>query len=110
MNHPIDPATILQKVKVGQVSNSEAIKILESILSESESEVKRIEAIQSIGLLSLNSNYVYKLLERSMISDESPLVRVESAKILINSFSDRDLTPILWALKMKIRFFFINIY
>jgi hypothetical protein len=99
MNHLIDPATILQKVKAGQLSNSEAIKILESILSESESESKRIEALQSIGLLSLNSNYVYKLLERSMISDESPLVRVESAKILMNTFSDRDFTPILWALE-----------
>ena len=99
MNHPIDPATILQKVKGGQVSKSEAIKILETILGESESEIKRIEAIQSIGTLSLNTNYVYKLLEKSMISDESPLVRVESAKILLDFFSDRDLSPISWAIE-----------
>ncbi len=99
MKHLIEPATILQKVKVGQLSKNEAIKILESILGESESEIKRQEAIQSIGALSLNTNYVYKLLEKSMISDESPLVRVESAKNLLNSFSDRDLSPILWAIE-----------
>ena len=99
MNHQNDPAVILQKVKVGQISKREAIKILESILSESESETKRIEAIELIGALSLNTNHVYNLLEKSMISDESPLVRVESAKVLLDYFSDRDFSPILWAIE-----------
>ena len=99
MNLPIDPATILQKVKVGQLSKSEALKILESILTESESDIKRTKAIQSIGALSFYTNTVYKLLEKSMISDESSLVRVESAKIILDSFSDRDFSPILWAIE-----------
>jgi len=99
MNQTIDPFAIIKKVKVGQISKSEALKIFESILNESENEMKRKEAIISIGSLALTTNSVYRLLEKSMVSDESPLVRVEAAKVLLSSFSDLNLTPIIWAIE-----------
>lgn len=99
MNQTIDTAVIIQKVKDGQISKNEALKIFESILNESENEMERKEAITSIGSLALNTNSVYKLLEKSMISDEYPLVRVEAAKVLLSSFNDLNLTPIMWAIE-----------
>jgi Leucine-rich repeat (LRR) protein len=99
MNPTIDPSTIIQKVKAGQISKSEAIKIFDSILNESESEIERKEAITSIGSMAFNTNSIYKLLEKSMISDESPIVRVEAAKVLLNSYDNLNLTPIIWAIE-----------
>ena len=108
MKEPIDPSKICKMVEDGQLTKNDALKILETIISESENDDKRIEAIQAIGSLSLIKGYVYKILEKCMISDESPLARVESTKVILKLFGAQDFTPILWAIQNENSVFFFK--
>lgn len=108
MKESIDPDKIHQMVNDDQITKDEALRILESIISESESDNKRIKAIRAIGTLSLLTNHSYKLLEKSMISDESPLMRIESLKIILKYYGASSLTPILWAIENEKSVFFFK--
>ncbi|MBY9002397.1 MAG: hypothetical protein KGD73_00345 [Candidatus Lokiarchaeota archaeon] len=99
MKKLITPEKILIDFNNGLITKEESINLLESILSESEDNKERLSAIETVGYLNLNTSKSYELLEKSLISDESPLVRVSAAQILMQNFSNLEKNPLLWAIE-----------
>jgi len=99
MRKVITPNKICIDFNNGLITKEEAINLLESIISESEDTDERISAIEALGHLNLITSKSYELLEKSLISDESPLVRVSAAQILMQKFSNLGINPLLWAIE-----------
>ena len=99
MRKIITPDKILIDLNNGLITKEECINLLESIISESEDTDDRIKAIESIGHLNLITSKSYELLEKSLISDESPLVRVSAAQILMQKYSKVETSPLFWAIE-----------
>jgi len=99
MKKVITPDKICIDFNNGFITKEESINLLESIISESEDTDERIKAIEIIGHLNLITSKSYELLEKSLISDESPLVRVSAAQILMQKFSIVEAGPLFWAIE-----------
>ncbi len=99
MRKKITPDKICIDFNNGLITKEESINLLESIISESENTEERIKAIESIGHLNLITSRSYELLEKSLISDESPLVRVSAAQIMMQKFSKVETGPLFWAIE-----------
>ena len=99
MRKVITPDKICIDFNNGLMTKEESINLLESIISESEDTNERISAIEAVGHLNLITSKSYELLEKSLISDESPLVRVSAAQILMQKFSKVERNPLLWAIE-----------
>ncbi|MHA1671220.1 MAG: hypothetical protein ACTSV5_11695 [Promethearchaeota archaeon] len=101
MKKPITPEKICLDFNNGLFTKEESLNLLESIISESENNDIRIRAIEAIGQLNIITSKSYELLEKSLISDESPLVRVSAAQILMQKFSIKEKNPLLWAIETE---------
>ena len=99
MRKAITPDKICIDFNNGLITKEESINLLESIISESEDTDERISAIEAVGHLNLINSKSYELLEKCLISDESPLVRVSAAQILMQNFSNLEKNPLLWAIE-----------
>ncbi|MFX1354202.1 MAG: leucine-rich repeat domain-containing protein, partial [Promethearchaeota archaeon] len=78
---------------------SETLKIIESLLNESDDEELRANAIYLIEKLSIFNEKASKLIEKSIITDESPLVRVNAAKIALKNNLDQTETALNWSIE-----------
>ncbi len=99
MKRGITPEKICIDFNNGLITKEETVNLLESIISESIDNDNRVSAIEAIGYLNLKTSKSFELLEKSLISDESPLVRVSAAQILMQKFSNLEIIPILWAIE-----------
>ncbi|MHA1623730.1 MAG: hypothetical protein ACTSXN_01490 [Promethearchaeota archaeon] len=99
MKKAITPEKICIDFNNGLITKEESINLLESFISQSNDNDKRISAIELLGHLNLITNKSYELLEKSLISDESPLVRVTAAQILMQKFPKLEKDPLLWAIE-----------
>ncbi|MFX1357417.1 MAG: hypothetical protein ACFFA8_09015 [Promethearchaeota archaeon] len=91
-----------------KINKEVALKTLEVIINESENEEIRAEAIELIGEIALKTEIIFKLLEKSLVSDESPLVRFSAAKVIIKNFIKHEHSPLLWAIENENSIFFFK--
>jgi hypothetical protein len=106
-NHLI-PDKIHQDLIDKKISKKDALKLYESILTKSDIEEFRYKVIEDLSNIAFKREEVYKILESSLISDESVLIRCAVAKTLIEKFSDFDLSPLLWAIENENSIFFFK--
>lgn len=99
---------LYNNVKDNKISKIEASKILESLINDSDNEYVRTKAIDIIRDLSLRNERVFKLLEKSIISDESPLVRYAAASTLILNFHETAKEPLIWAIQNEKSIYFFK--
>ena len=108
MKKEITPEKICIDFNNGLITKVETINLLEIIISESDDNDKRIGAIEAIGHLNLITTKSYELLEKSLITDESPLVRVSAAQILMQKFSNLKRNPLLWTIENEVSVLFFK--
>ncbi|MBY9018477.1 MAG: hypothetical protein KGD66_06560 [Candidatus Lokiarchaeota archaeon] len=108
MKKAITPEKICIDFNNGLITKEESINLLESFISQSDDNSKRISAIEALGHLNLITSKSYELLEKSLISDESPLVRVSAAQILMQKFSNIEKNPLIWAIENEISVLFFK--
>jgi len=99
MKKNITPKKIILDFDNGFITKEESINLLESIISESDNNDQRIDAIEAIGHLNLITGKSYELLEKCLVTDESPFVRISAAQILIKNFSNLETNPLNWAIE-----------
>ena len=82
-----------------KINKSETLKIIESLLNESDNEEIRANAIYLIEKLSIFNKKASEIIEKSIITDESPLVRVNAAKIALKNNLDQTETALNWLIE-----------
>jgi len=108
MKEYLNPDKIQQDIANNKISIKDALKLYESILTKSDNEDLRHNVIMSLGNFSVEREEIFKILEISLISDESERIRYASAIILTEKFSDYDISPLLWALESERSIFFFK--
>ena len=110
MSDQLTPEKIYSKVINKKLEKNDALKLFETIINKSDSEDIRYVALEYVGKLSFEDKRIFNIIESCLISDESPLVRFEAAKILLQTFPKRENKPLLWAIQNeKSIYFFKNL-
>ncbi|MFX0060252.1 MAG: hypothetical protein ACFE85_06670 [Candidatus Hodarchaeota archaeon] len=99
---------IREDLSANKVDKQAASKLLESLINESDNDEIRASGIDLIGDLSIKSERIFELLEKGLISDESPLVRYSAARVIISNFPDQENSPILWAIENENSIYFFK--
>jgi len=108
MSNQLTPEKIYSKVLSKEIEKKDAVKLFESLIHNSDNEEIRCIALEFIGKIALDDKKTFDVIENCLISDESPLVRFEAAKTLIQSFPKREYEPLLWAIQNEISIFFFK--
>lgn len=96
MDKDFNPDRVYEDFVKKKVNKVEALKILESFINESDKEEIRVHAINLIEKLSILNENVAKIIEKSIITDESPLVRFSAAKFALKNNLDQTKNALNW--------------
>ncbi|MFX1393947.1 MAG: hypothetical protein ACFFAH_10270 [Promethearchaeota archaeon] len=99
MKEPFTPEKIYNDIKSGKSTKSEVIEVLISLIEGSNEPKAREKSIEVCERLSLKSKKIFKILENSLISDESALVRSAAAKAIFNNFPEADFSSLKWVIQ-----------
>ncbi len=99
MYNRLNPEMIHEKFLKNEISKKESLKLLESLINESDNEEIRANAIEVLEQFSIIGIGITKLIEKSLISDESPLVRTAAAKFIINTNLEEAQNALEWRIQ-----------
>jgi len=108
MNKTLKPKNILQNVLEKKITKKEAFKLLESLINESNIPEIRANAIQTLERLSIFNESTFFLLEKSLITDESDLVRFMAVRVLIKHFPLTKNTSLIYAIEHEESIYFLK--
>ncbi|MFX0141354.1 MAG: hypothetical protein ACFFDN_47390, partial [Candidatus Hodarchaeota archaeon] len=78
----------------GKITRLEANVLFASLIENSEDVHYRVKCLEEFGKIIINTEKNFQIIENYLVSDENPLVRTISAKILFQSFPDSCLKPL----------------
>ena len=99
MIKPVSPDIIYNGFLGGDLNKEKAAELLMSLIEMSEIAQIRIKSLTLLKKVKFKNPKIYNMLEDCLVSDENPLVRAATVDILINSYLDESLNPIIWALE-----------
>ncbi|MFX1527414.1 MAG: leucine-rich repeat domain-containing protein [Promethearchaeota archaeon] len=99
MDKNLNPNKIYEDFKKNKINKFETLKILESLINESDNEDIRAQAINLIGKLSLFNERISRIIEKSIITDESTLVKINAAKISLRNNLDQTEKALDWLIE-----------
>ena len=108
MSDQLIPEKIYSRVLNKEIEKKDALKLFESLINNNDNEETRYTALEFIGKIALDEKKTFEVIESCLISDESPLVRFEAAKILIQTFPEREIEPLLWAIQNEKSIYFFK--
>ena len=82
MKNFLSPEKIYSNVENGKLSKAIAAELLISLIEGSDNPTTRAESIKISEKLKIHDKKTFKILENSLLSDESPLVRKSAAKFI----------------------------
>jgi len=97
MSNGLTVAKIYHYVDSKKLNKREAIKLLESFLENSKDEEVRKNCILAFKPLELKSDEAYEVLENILLSDENPIIRSTTAKIIEYNFPTKSKSVLKWA-------------
>ncbi len=108
MSDQLTPEKIYSRILNKEIEKKDAIKLFESLINNSNNEDTRHTALGFIGKIALDDKKTFEVIESCLISDESPLVRFEAAKILIQTFPKREIESLLWVIQNEKSIYFFK--
>ena len=108
MSDQLTPEKIYSRILKKELEKKDALKLFESLININDNEEIRFTALEFIGKIELDDKKTFEVIESCLITDESPLVRYEAAKILIQTFPKRENEPLLWAIQNEKSIFFFK--
>ena len=93
------PETIYMDVLKEKLTKEAAVDLLISLIEASEAFNIRAKSIEVIRILKIQNNRTFLMLENSLVSDESALVRCASILTLVNNFPKKSILPLRWAIE-----------
>ncbi len=95
----LTPEIISERTVKGDISSERCIELLTTLIDNSEDDSLRLQSLSTLHKLKLKNKQIYRLLENLLISDENEDIRSFAGEILILSFSEVELKPIMWAIE-----------
>ncbi|MFX0104755.1 MAG: hypothetical protein ACFE75_04600 [Candidatus Hodarchaeota archaeon] len=94
----LTPGKIYDEYLTNNLDKSSAIKLLLSLIENSDSNNLRVDGIKELERIKADDSNTFKFLENLLISDSNEAVRTTTAIVLRNLFKDKSLEPMKWAL------------
>ena len=94
----LSPQKVYQEYLKHNLDKPSAVKLLLSLIENSDSNKVRVDSIKELGHIGAVDNNTFKFLENLLISDSNLKVRNTTALILKNLFIDKAFEPMKWAL------------
>ena len=95
----LTPEVIQERSSSGEISKNLALEQLTVLIENSENDSLRLKSLNTVQELNFRNEDLYNLLEHLLLSDENEKIRSLAGKILILSFSEKELKPIMWAIE-----------
>ena len=95
----LSPDKIYTNVENGKLSKALAAELLISLIEGSDNPTIRAESIKIFEELKIHDKKIFKILENSLLSDESPLVRKSAAKFIGQIFLKEGLNTLIWVVQ-----------
>ena len=99
MKNFLSPDKIYSNVENGKLSKAIAAELLISLIEGSDNPTTRAESIDISEKLKIRDKKIFKILENSLLSDESPLVRKSAAKFIGQIFLKEGLNTLIWVVQ-----------
>ena len=99
MKNFLSPDKIYTSVANGKVSKAIAAEQLISLIEGSDNPITRAESIKISEKLKIRDQKIFKILENSLLSDESPLVRKSAANFIGQFFFKKGLNTLIWVVQ-----------
>ncbi|MFX1376568.1 MAG: hypothetical protein ACFFA0_12225 [Promethearchaeota archaeon] len=96
MKEELTPAKIQQEFLNGDLSTEETADLLISLIDGSENANVRAISINLLEILDFKDEFLFKILENHLISDENAIVRASAAKIIILNYLEEGIKPLEW--------------
>jgi len=106
---PLELRSIIKDLSLGKINKDNAIKVLITLIENSENERIRISAIKVLGKIKLKTNLIFDVLEGVFISDSSEKIRMSAFEVLKKSFPIKSLKPISHAIQSEYGDFLVSL-
>ncbi len=93
------PKELYELINQNNMSKSEAINVLFSLIEESNPGEIRAKYVNMFENLALKNKKVFNFIENLLISDESQVVRATAAKVIVKLFPEDILDPLKWIIQ-----------
>jgi hypothetical protein len=90
---------LYRRLKSHEFSKINALNSLYDLIEKCSKESLRIDGLNLISKLRIKNEMVFSLLEKCLVSDESPKVRKLAARRLLLDYPDKCKKVILWAVE-----------
>ncbi len=90
---------IYSNVENGKLSKAIAAELLISLIEGSDNPTTRAESIKISEKLKIHDQKIFKILQNSLLSDESPLVRKSAANFIGQIFLKKGLNTLIWVVQ-----------
>ena len=82
----LEPRQIYNDFLIGKIDKSSIIGYFISCIEKSNEETLRIEAINFLSKLNLQSDFYFKFMENLLISDDNNVIKAYATKSLIKNY------------------------
>ena len=94
----LTPDRIYKDFLKNNLDKHSAVKLLLSLIENSDNDKVRVDCINDIGRIGIKDNHTFKILENLLISDSNEVVRNTAALTLAKNYLENILEPMKWAL------------
>ncbi len=95
----LNPQTILEEYNNKCIDKSTATKLITSIIENNDEEKFRLEAINILNTLNINTKTLFEFFENLLLSDSSDIIRNAAAKHVSANFLEFSLPVFLWVIQ-----------
>jgi HEAT repeat protein len=99
MEKSLSPETIYASVKSNQTSKTIAVDQLISLIEGSNNSKTRSESISTLNKLKVSEPRVFKIIENSLLSDESQTVRKSAVDLLGAQYLRNGIETLTWVVR-----------
>jgi len=99
VNEEKNPRQIFERYQKGEFDRDSVVKVLISLIEESEDKRLRLESLEVLNKLESKDPQIIKLIQHLLISDSDDRMRYMAAKMLIERFLSQSHSEVRWALE-----------
>lgn len=99
MKESLTPEKIEKELLNGDLGKENAVKLLISLIEGSENNIIRVESIEALERINIQSEDIFKILENCLISDENVIIRASVATYIIQNFPIEGFSALRWVIK-----------
>lgn len=98
MNESLLPSYVYQNFINHRINKFEAIRLMSSIIEESEDIGLRIEGIEILNKMGDHNYKIFKILENYLISDENEKIRCVAAVSIFQNYLEYGIDSLMWSI------------